>query len=264
MTESKASDVVLPTSRGRRWAIRAVLMVCLALTAWHIFATFLWVAPVTPLRQIVPGRVLTQYMLPLYGQSWSVFAPDPINGNYTLKVRASWARQGSSEVVTGWVNATASELALSRDNPFPPRAANAAVQQASQFLDAYGTLNADSKNTVAKGYFEGSDWRKRLEDALTPAADGSSVNSYLSQEYYTDAYATQVAKAVWGSKVQQVQFEVSRTNIPDFDERNAGGPPQPIQLANIGWRPPVEMPGQSDEHFAEIFNQARAKASNEN
>lgn len=80
-------------------------------TAWHVFAWFLWIAPVSPLREVVPGKLLTQYMIPFFGQSWSVFAPEPINGDNRMLVRAV-VRENGADKTTEWVNVTDVETQL--------------------------------------------------------------------------------------------------------------------------------------------------------
>jgi hypothetical protein len=252
-----------PQTKRRRWWVRGIIVVVSIVTAWHIFATFLWVAPPTHLRDLVPGNFLTSWMIPFFGQSWSVFAPEPINGNYTLEVRGMWT-DGSGTTVTPWVNATKIELSMAQYNLAPPRAANLAVQQASQFKNAYDNLTADHRVIVALGYFKGN-WRGRLEKKLDSYGTTSVVPPYMTQELYTDAYATQVARAVWGKQVQEVQFKVYRLNIAPFEDRHTRSlAPQPVQLANIGWRGVVTIAGQNQTDFAKIFNEARAKSGVEN
>jgi len=254
---------VVSFPKGQRWIIRGILVVCSLLTAWHVFATFLWVAPVTAIRQVVPGNVLTDYMIPFYGQSWSVFAPVPINGNYNFNVRASWGRPDGTVVTTDWINATPIELSMSRDNLFPPKAASPAIQEATAYMDAYDALGTDAKAAVAAPYVDGSDWRQRLQAKLTSYGDLLPITVYMNTEYFSSAYATQVAKAVWGNKPTSVQFQVDRTNIPDFENRNNPSVPHPsAQIIVTGWRPLVSLPGQNDDDFASTFNEARAVVGN--
>jgi len=259
------TDVVAVATfpKGQRRVIRIILVVCSLMTAWHVFATFLWVAPVTAIRQVVPGNLLTDYMIPMYGQSWSVFAPVPINGNYNFNVRASWSRADGKIVTTSWINAAKVELSMSRNNLFPPRAASAAIQEATAYKDAYDALGADAKTAVASPYVDGTDWRQRLQTKLTSLGDVLPITVYMNAEYFSTAYATQVAKAVWGTQPTSVQFRVDRTNIQDFVNRhNAAAPPMAVQIADTGWRPLVSLPGQSDANFAAVFNEARLEMQN--
>jgi hypothetical protein len=244
--------------RRRSPLVRGALAVGVLFTAWHIFASFLWIGPVTPLRDLVPGNLLTSYMIPWYGQSWSVFAPEPINGDYRFKVRALVANEDGSTRETEWVTATDVEMSMSRHNLFPPRAAGLGTHQASLLKGAYDRLSPAQRATAALNYFEGDAWLGRMQNAMNEQGDDQSlVVSYIVQERYSDAYATQVARAVWGDSVLRVQFQVLRQNIIPFVERNnpdAVRPPE--QIADTGWRGLIVMPQQSDPDFADVFRPA--------
>lgn len=252
-SRSAAVDEGIPEHARLNTAKRVLILLGVFFTIWHVFATFLWIAPGSTLRQVVPGDLLRDYMIPMHGQSWSVFAPNPINGDYRLQVRAVVTADGT-EVETEWIDATAAELTMLTHNLFPPRASNAAMDVASRFKGAYDDLNAAQQEIVALGYYEGDDWRDRLEAALLEHGNEQSVMDYMAMERLTDAYSTQVAYAMWGEDVQQVQFIVSRQNVIPFAERNDPDAERPaVQPAPTGWRGLIVEPGQSQERFAEIF-----------
>ncbi|QOR72571.1 hypothetical protein IM660_03985 [Ruania alkalisoli] len=235
---------------------RAVVVAAVLFTAFHIFATFLWIAPASGLRQVIPGDLLHRYMIPMHGQSWSVFAPEPINGDYRLQVRATLNRDGE-EIETEWVDATAAELDMLTHNLFPPRAAITASQVASTFRGAYLDLNDEQEEIVALGYYNGNDWRPRLESALRSHDNAGAVAEYMQAEELANAYATQVAYAMWGEDVVLVQFVVSRQNVVPYGQRNEPDAERPaVQPYVTGWRGLIEYPGQSRERFAEIFRPA--------
>lgn len=246
------------THHRRGPLVRGTLAVGVLFTAWHIFASFLWIGPVTPLRDLVPGNLLTSYMIPWYGQSWSVFAPEPINGDYRFKVRALVANEDGSTRETEWISASDVEMSMSRHNLFPPRAAGLGTHQASLLKGAYDRLSPAQRATAALNYFEGDAWLGRMQNAMNEQGDDQSlVVAYIVQERYSDAYATQVARAVWGDSVIRVQFQVLRQNIIPFVERNnpdAVRPPE--QIADTGWRGLIVMPQQSDPDFADVFRPA--------
>ena len=89
---------------------RTIMVIAMALTGFHLFATFLWIAPSSALREVIPGDLLSKYMIPMWGQSWSVFAPEPINGDYYFDVRAVVSTPDGGEETTDWVRATDVEL----------------------------------------------------------------------------------------------------------------------------------------------------------
>ena len=254
MTEkSSTAPGESPVRRRPLW-IRLCTVVALALTAWHILASFLWIAPPGPARDAVPGDALRLYMLPLFGQSWSVFAPEPVNGDHRLEVRALIETDGT-EVVTDWVSPTDVELSLSRHNLFPPRAANLGLQVASAHKGAYEDLDEEHEEAL-KQDFTTQDWPARLSAALASPDDDeeTAVDTYLEAEELTTAYATQVAYAVWGDDVTRVQFRTTRQNVIPFAERNEPDAEKPaLQVVDTGWRGLIERDDQSREQFADYF-----------
>jgi len=200
-------------------------------------------------------------MLPWYGQSWSVFAPAPINGDYLLKVRAHVERDGELEL-TDWVDATAAELSLARYNLFPPRAAGLSSQLASNFKGAYAELNEAQQDIVKLGYYKGDDWLGRMQATLDEAGDNpNDVASYIAQERYASAYAAQVAQAAFGDSVVTIQFQVSRQNVIPFAQRHdpdAERPPE--QIVETGWRGVLALEDQSQEVFARTFTDAMRRS----
>lgn len=256
-----------PPERGKRRTrgARIALAIVALVTAWHIFASFLWIGPPTPLRQVVPGTLLTQYMIPWLGQSWSVFAPEPINGDYDLKIRAVLADKDGAEIATEWISAVDAEQKMLVHNLFPPRASALAVKQASALKGAWDALTPEQQKIAELNYFKGDDWLGRMQVAMNEANSQKNpmvVATYIVQERYTDAYAVQAARAVWGKSVVRVQYMTSRQNIIPFAERNnPNAKLPPLQFANMGWRGLIVMPGQSEEQFAEIFAPLHAKVS---
>ncbi|MGO3886097.1 MAG: DUF5819 family protein [Mycetocola sp.] len=239
------------TTPHRSVVTRVVLYIAVALTAWHVFASFLWIAPSAPLREVVPGKALSSYMLPMFGQSWSVFAPEPINGDYRLDVRA--VVDGET---TEWVNATDVEISMIRYNLFPPRAGIQSTDVSSQFKGAWDKLSDDHKVIVELNYFK-DDWEERLEDKLLSYESEDVVAPYMKQEHRATAYASQVALAIWGDDVEQVQYRASRQNIIPFAERNNPDAERPaVQNAPTGWRGVVINDGQSVENFRDVFRRS--------
>jgi hypothetical protein len=245
-----------PTAAKRPVLRRVTLIVLAAFTAWHIFATFLWIAPASGLRQLFPGDLLRSYMVPMFGQSWSVFAPAPINGDYRLRVRAVVIQDGD-EKTSKWIDATKAELAMSTHHLFPPRAAILATELASRYKGAYDDLGNSHHRIASLSYYKGADWPDRLRGDLIKQGKDPDLDEYLEVERRATAYATQVAYAVWPGEVVRVQYEVSRQNVVPFDRRNDPNAKRPkAKVIDTGWRGPVEEPGQSRSAFTETFRKA--------
>ncbi len=254
-----AADAAEPSrsTSGRRRIIRVFVVVAAAFTVWHVLATFLWIAPPSGLRQAVPGTMLRSYMIPMFGQSWSVFAPEPINGDYRLQVRAEVADGPGRSHTTRWVDATSAELSMLKHHLTPPRGAIQSTELASRYKGDWDHLTADHKAIVKLGYFDGTDWSNRLSAKLTSYGGAKVVKPYLETERVVTAYATQVAYATWGDDVVRVQFVVSRQNVIPFAQRNDPTAQRPaVQVAVTGWRGVVEEPGQDRDAFGRTFRPA--------
>ncbi|MGO1543833.1 MAG: DUF5819 family protein [Gulosibacter sp.] len=233
--------------------VRGVLVALSLVTAWHIFASFLWIAPHSPMREIPTQRALSAYMIPFFGQSWSVFAPEPINGSYTFQVRAVVDEGEAGLVETEWVDATAVELSMIQYNLFPPRGGLQASQVASEHKREHDALTDDHQVIAELNYFEG-DWEARLSEKMASYGEEDLVDDYMVKEHQATAYATQVALAVWGDNVVRVQYQVSRQNVIPFEQRHDPDAEQPApQIVSTGWRGLAENPGQSNEAFRETF-----------
>lgn len=241
-------------ARPRPVVKRTLMIIAMVITGFHLFSTFLWVAPSSALREAVPGDVLSKSMIPLWGQSWSVFAPEPINGDYYFDVRAVIETNGGEEV-TEWMRATDVELDHSIYRLFPPRSAGLGIGVASDLKGSWDDLPADQKAIVKLDYFRGGDSVDRLTTKLREYEDpDGAVGGYLDSEHVATAYATQVARAVWGDDVQRVQYQVARQNVVPFAERNDKDSQRPkLQPVPIGWRAMIVEADQSDAEFARYF-----------
>lgn len=254
-TDPEQSDESVASRPRPTWWVKLIAFAACLLTLWHVGASFLWIAPYSALREIPTQNVLASYMLPLFGQSWSVFAPEPINGDYHFNVRAVIEKDGE-EVETGWVSATDVELSMIRYNLFPPRAGIQSSEVASGQMNAYNDLNGEQQAVAALDFAEDGweDWMVGSFDKLE-GDDNPDTTEYMQAEHLATAYATQVAYAIWGADaVVKVQYRVSRQNVVPFAQRNNPDAQRPDPtFPTTGWRLPLEEDGQSREDFADVF-----------
>jgi hypothetical protein len=241
-------------SGGRRIVMHVSAGLVGLFAVWHIVVTTLYATPATPLRELVPNAAFIAYNYPMFDQNWSVFAPEPISANYELSVRSATLVDGEL-VNTEWVNASKTELKLLRHNPLSPRAGYAAYAQALGTNLAYKKLSEAEQAVVGQSYYEGDMWGQQLEDAMRSqgGSDEATVNAYLKQEWVTVAYATQVAKAVWGDDALYVQYRISIDNSVPFASRHDDAAQRSLVTVDSGWRGLVEREGQDDNHFADLF-----------
>lgn len=241
-------------------ARRAVVTVLALLLGWHLLASALWIAPSSPARDVVPGDTLREYMLPMFGQSWSLFAPDPVSADYYFDVRAV-VGEGDDAATTEWVRASDIELSRATYHLFPPRSASSAIAQAMLLRGAWGDLSKDQKDVASAHYYKGEDWSSRLHEDLVAAGGTDEVRRTFEEEDAASiAYATRVAVAVWGEDVQRVQYRVARHPVVPFDARHdpTSARPSPA-FVEPGWRGAERASPEAQTLFTEYFCSAPAQ-----
>ena len=171
-------------------------------------------------------------MLPMFGQSWSVFAPKPVDGDYQFWVRAR-VDSGDGLTTTEWVDSVNREMDMIHHNLFPARVAVAGYELASDYRGAWQKLDGEQQEIVELSYFEGIDWESRLAVELKARSKAISAEAndrtadFIECDELATAYATQVARALWGENVKKIQFKVGRQGYCAFcsaEQRNCQAP----------------------------------------
>ncbi|PSL06106.1 hypothetical protein CLV30_103261 [Haloactinopolyspora alba] len=219
----------------------------------HFAATFLWNAPSSPVSESVAAEV-NGYMRPFFVQNWSLFAPNPINAEDELLVRAQVRDPQTGDVeVTEWRNPTQLEWSLVHHNPAPSRASRLSSNLHRRLSSAWYDLTDEQQEIVADDYRDMADWRPLAGDLIDSQGGetSSEVANVVRADRVTTGYATQFAKAIWGRDVVAVQFELRRTPVPRWDERMEPEPQHPSHSTReFGWRPVLVDSEQDESAFA--------------
>ncbi|MGW3007895.1 DUF5819 family protein [Streptomyces sp. NPDC001219] len=86
--------------------------------AIHLAMMFLHVAPSNTLSK-QQGALISDYVYPEYEQNWKLFAPNPLQQNSAVQVRAQLRTEGGASRTTGWTDLTARDGQAIRHNPMP-------------------------------------------------------------------------------------------------------------------------------------------------
>ncbi|MFI5522137.1 DUF5819 family protein [Streptomyces platensis] len=86
--------------------------------AMHLAMMFLHVAPSNTLSK-QQGALISDYVYPEYEQNWKLFAPNPLQQNNAVQVRAQLRTEGGTARTTGWTDLTARDGQAIRHNPMP-------------------------------------------------------------------------------------------------------------------------------------------------
>ena len=236
--------------RRSAWVRGAAVVLALVLS-FHFAATALWVSPAVPLYDAL-APVLNPYMQPFFQQGWSIFAPNPDQGDYTFLLRARWTDRSTRQLRTSdWVDVTRREWNGILHNPLHPRS-DMYIYGLSPVLSDDRDNLIDNQASICERDYSHSGWDQLLADlSAQKGADPDLQESYVRHERVATAFATQYAYALWGPDVEAVQIRLKYTPVPNFEDR-ADKDAQPKSVFTYyGWRPTVVFDGQSQKYFAE-------------
>ena len=252
MRQTPAIEKQLYKTGFRRSAwVRGAAVVLGLVLSFHFAVTALWVSPADPIYDAL-APIVHPYMQPFFQQGWSLFAPNPYQGNHAFLFRARWTDRSTGQLRTSdWVNVTTREWSGIFHNPLHPRS-DLYTDDLYEILndDQDGLL--DSQVSIVERDYSHSGWNKLLADlSAQKGADPGGLKSYVSDERVAAAFATQYAYALCGPDVQAVQIRLEYTPIPSFADRaDKDAQPQSF-FSYYGWRPTVVFAGQSQKYFAE-------------
>ncbi|MGW1373398.1 DUF5819 family protein [Streptomyces sp. NPDC002446] len=86
--------------------------------AIHLGMMFLHVAPSNTLSK-QQGAMISDYVYPEYEQNWKLFAPNPLQQNIAVQVRAQLRTGDGAARTTGWTDLTARDGQAILHNPLP-------------------------------------------------------------------------------------------------------------------------------------------------
>lgn len=98
----------------------------------HVAMVFLHVAPSNTLTKR-HGQAVDDWIYPEFEQNWKLFAPNPLQQNVSVEVRAEMATTGDGRRTTGWIDLTAQDAAAIRHNPMPSHTQQNELRRAVDF-----------------------------------------------------------------------------------------------------------------------------------
>ncbi|MFF8380382.1 DUF5819 family protein [Streptomyces sp. NPDC015661] len=111
--------------------VAVALAVVAVFTCVHLAMVFLHVAPSNTLTKR-HGEAVDDWIYPEFEQNWKLFAPNPLQTNISVEVRAELATAGGRRT-TGWIDLTAQDIDAIRYNPMPSHAQQNQLRRAVDF-----------------------------------------------------------------------------------------------------------------------------------
>lgn len=235
------------------WPLVALILI-------HTLFIGMWVAPSTPLRDIVTVDRVREYVQPWFQQNWSIFAPNPRRTAVTFEVRASvlHAETGEKEF-TGWADLIDNEDAIVSGNLFPARTAQISRRTADRLHSALNDMNTEQRNLLKANYLETpvSELRGHLHD-VAGGAGNSGISRYMAADAAATRIATGAAKSFWSDEgeIVYVQYRTSTRPAPSWNSDAEYTIDDTARTEReYGWRAAAELSGEQVSYFEPYLKQ---------
>ncbi|MFD7662478.1 DUF5819 family protein [Streptomyces sp. NPDC059788] len=116
--------------------------------AIHLAMMFLHVAPPNTLSK-QHGEVINDYVYPEYEQNWKLFAPNPLQQNIAVQVRAQVRTKAGDRLTTGWTDLSADDGRALLHNPVPSHTQQNELRRAWEYF--LSTHDAQNRATGTRG-----------------------------------------------------------------------------------------------------------------
>jgi hypothetical protein len=146
-TAEPRTGVAALSPRYQVGAVVALAVVAVAVCA-HIGLVFLHVAPSNTLTK-QHGTAVDEWVFPEFEQNWKLFAPNPLQQNISVQVRAEVSTADGAIRTTGWYDLSAEDGRAIDGNPLPSHTQQNELRRAWDFFVA--THDSDDRPVGLRG-----------------------------------------------------------------------------------------------------------------
>ncbi|MGW3170800.1 DUF5819 family protein [Streptomyces sp. NPDC001153] len=167
----------------------------------HLLMVFLSLAPANTVTK-QHGKAVEEWVFPEFEQNWKLFAPNPLQQNIAVQVRAVVRAKEGGLRTTGWTDLSAQDGAAIDGNPVPSHTQQNELRRAWDFFTA--THSADNRPVGMRG---------------------SLSEQYLRRIVVMRLYRTYPADR--DGVIQRVQIRSSTTNVqpPEWSHERVSDQP---------------------------------------
>ncbi|MET8861741.1 DUF5819 family protein [Nonomuraea sp. NPDC004580] len=228
-----------PASRLCDWRQKVIVAwcaICALLLSFHFIATFLYLAPSNPISE-QSASILNGYIKPYFHQNWELFAPDPVDYNTRVLVRAKARDSTGIEKTTDWTDISKPGIDKVRGSLFPARLSRLVIGGYQMMTEAGVEPAATSPKT---------------EDATPDGAGPPDPIARRQAVRHMSAIATLAARAQWGNRITAVQVRISNHVVPRFSDRNWSDGGNRYHR-DFDWWPPSPVTNEAVKLWKEAF-----------
>ncbi|MBN6053149.1 hypothetical protein JYK22_14510, partial [Nonomuraea sp. RK-328] len=234
----RLSRATVPLSGPRRKIIVAWFLFCALLLAFHFVAVFLYLAPRNPVSAW-SAETVNAYIRPYFQQNWELFAPDPIDYNTRVLVRARIRDSSGAERITPWTDISEPGRERIRGSLFPGRLSRLVIGGHEIMNDS------DVAPTTTSPETEDTAERPSESGPPDPTAQSQAVR-------HMSAIATLAARAAWGDGITAVQVRISTRPAPRFAIQDQSDDGETYD-SDFGWWSPSPTTDEAVRLWKEAF-----------
>lgn len=209
-----------PGIAGLSTPYRVVTVLALAAVAaaacWHLVFVFLHVAPSNTVSK-QHARTVDDWIYPEFEQNWKLFAPNPLQQNIAVEVRAQ-VRTADGELVTGnWRGLSAEDGAAIHHSLLPSHTEQNELRRAWDFFTS--SHDEDNKSNGERGELAEQYLRRIALDRLDPRTDADTAvgkGAHLAEgrivRIQLRAATTSVAPPKWSD--EQIDTQTYYRELP--------------------------------------------------
>ncbi|MDQ3631091.1 MAG: DUF5819 family protein [Actinomycetota bacterium] len=215
-----------------------------ALFTIHFAMTFVYNQPLNAVKLRVADTV-SAWMHPYFAQNWNLFAPQPINENRGMLVRARLREPDGKARVTRFLDITTPANREAQERRWWPSRRTRLVSGTLQMLTYEDPVALTIKQTRARlqreqgrdeSAADGPDGQ--VQQGLAGIPPTSAERSYrLRALNLTARLATLEAAREFGDRVEAVQVRVVRHTFPRFSKRDHPDAAGDVGFEDLPWMP---------------------------
>ncbi|WP_442807103.1 DUF5819 family protein [Streptomyces sp. NBC_01294] len=138
----------------------------------HLAFVFLHVAPSNTVSKR-HAKTIDDWIYPEFEQNWKLFAPNPLQQNIAVEVRAEVRTAGGELITTDWRNLSAEDGEAIRHSLLPSHTEQNELRRAWDFFT--GSHDEDNKPNGERGELSEEYLRRIAVDRLTPEHRGGHI-----------------------------------------------------------------------------------------
>ncbi|MFF5975067.1 DUF5819 family protein [Streptomyces sp. NPDC012769] len=151
----------------------------------HLAMVFLHVAPSNTLTK-KHGEAVDDWIYPEFEQNWKLFAPNPLQQNISVEVRAQISGADGGRTTTGWIDLSAQDATRIRGSLLPSHTAQNELRRAWDFY-----LNSHTDDHRPNG-----------------------LRGELSEEYMRRIVLLRLDERALGGRVEKIQLRSATRSVP--------------------------------------------------